>query len=377
MDELDLLARALPDAPAPSPEVVARARARLAGAPATSGVRRRRAWGWTLGAALATATVVMMVVTLVSNLAAAPAPVLVRPPKGNQALLDLADRVERRPQESGAYWREVWIDGDRVPAGEYTLRVTSTRTVWYPRDTADPVLLEKRGPSARPATAADERAWRAAGSPGKVKPDCPKGNPADVCRPLPITDDPQGCTYGWRVDPKGQLGNTSVANLTLADLDALPADQAGLRTKLRTYHQIWYDQGFKQSFEEFLPTTANLLTMPLRPRVRAALLRLLAGLPTTKVYGEGTDPTGRKGLSVSFYKAGETYYLGRVSRPMPAYHRQFLDQDTGMMQAHATYAGQARQGLRKDDVFGYRASGVAAGWTDERPARPRNCAAAK
>ncbi|MFD1538809.1 hypothetical protein [Nonomuraea guangzhouensis] len=70
MDEVTLLAQAVPDVPPPSAETVARARARLATrqAPARR-PRTRRHWGWTAGAAVATMAVVTSVVMLVSNLA--------------------------------------------------------------------------------------------------------------------------------------------------------------------------------------------------------------------------------------------------------------------------------------------------------------------
>ncbi|MEU0484972.1 hypothetical protein ABZ260_38065 [Streptosporangium sp. NPDC006013] len=88
MDEITLLAQAVPDVPPPSAETVARARARLT-ARQTS-VRRlhpRRHWGWTAGAAVATMAVVTTVVMLVSNLVGVsePAPPPAAPPTFKQA----------------------------------------------------------------------------------------------------------------------------------------------------------------------------------------------------------------------------------------------------------------------------------------------------
>ncbi|WP_214316931.1 hypothetical protein [Nonomuraea sediminis] len=75
MDEVALIAQAVPDAPPPASEVVARARARLAAHEhPVRQARMRRGWGWTAGAAVATAAVVVAVVMLVSNLAGAPEP---------------------------------------------------------------------------------------------------------------------------------------------------------------------------------------------------------------------------------------------------------------------------------------------------------------
>ncbi|WP_431895493.1 hypothetical protein [Nonomuraea sp. bgisy101] len=73
MDEVTLLAQAVPDVPPPSAETVARARARIAAreAPARR-PRVRPHWGWTAGAAVATTAVVTAVVMMVSNLAGVP-----------------------------------------------------------------------------------------------------------------------------------------------------------------------------------------------------------------------------------------------------------------------------------------------------------------
>ncbi|MFD0476666.1 hypothetical protein ACFQ0B_56875 [Nonomuraea thailandensis] len=83
MDEIRLLAQAIPDEPPPSAETVARARARLIAGKAGARQprpRRRWGWGWTAGAAVVTAAVVMTVVMLVSNLVGVPEPAPLTPP---------------------------------------------------------------------------------------------------------------------------------------------------------------------------------------------------------------------------------------------------------------------------------------------------------
>ncbi|MED7927188.1 hypothetical protein SMD20_23225 [Nonomuraea sp. LP-02] len=99
MDEITLLARAIPDEPPPSAETVARARARLATRhAATRRVRPRWGWGWTAGAALATTAVVMAVVMSVSNLTGvtgpasppSPPPAFEEPPHAYKGLNRLA-----------------------------------------------------------------------------------------------------------------------------------------------------------------------------------------------------------------------------------------------------------------------------------------------
>ncbi|MEV0194911.1 CU044_5270 family protein [Nonomuraea sp. NPDC050691] len=373
MDELDLLDRALPDARPPSPEVIARARARLAG-PAPHRARpRARAWTWTVTAAAATAAIVTLVVSLVANLA--PAPQVAVAPKPNQALYDLADRIEKLPAPSGAYWRHVTIYGAYGRADGFTYRATTRLEVWQSRDPADPrLMMTWYGPAARPATPADERAWRAVGSPRRIKP-CGKG---ERCGYVTFTDQPQQCAYSWDPTGGGTLGNHSVGTITMAELATFPTDQNALSDKLRTYHQIWYRNGFKQSFEEFLPTAASLLSEPLRPDQRAALIRLLAGLRSTKVAGTVTDPLGRPALSVDLGVSAGTYsFPGEPRTEVPVEQRTLLDPGTGATLGTVIHAGRTAAWATKGDLVAYNATAPESGWTTQRPAPPKGCAKRK
>ncbi|GAA2298635.1 hypothetical protein GCM10010149_54290 [Nonomuraea roseoviolacea subsp. roseoviolacea] len=371
MDELDLLDRALPGARPPSPEVIARARARLAGPghfPA-----RRRTWMWMVTAAAATAAIVTLVASLVAQLA--PAPPAAVAPKRNQALYDLADRIGKLPATSGPYWRSVSVFGAYGRAGGFTYRATTRLEVWQSRGPADPrLMMTWYGPAARPATPADERAWRDAGSPRRIKP-CGKG---ERCRYVTFTDQPQQCTYSWDPSEGGALANRSVGTITMAELAAFPADQNALRDKLRTYHQIWYRNGFKQSFEEFLPTAANLLSEPLRPDQRAALIRLLAGLRSTKVAGTVTDPLGRPALSVDLGVSAGTYsFPGEPRTEVPVEQRTLLDPGTGAALGTVIHASRTVAWATKGDLVAYNATAPESGWTTQRPAPPKGCAKRK
>ncbi|MEV4014875.1 hypothetical protein AB0J35_30680 [Nonomuraea angiospora] len=355
MDELDLLARALPDAPPPSPEVVARARTRLAAGRTRS---RTRVWAWALGAAMATAAVVTAI-TVLAGVVSAPAPVLVQP--RNAELLQLADRVERLPDQRGAYWWEVMITGDRVSAGDYNLRTRQRIERRVPLNTAERTTILSYAATALPASAADERAWRAAGAPARAKPPCPKGTPADDCRPVRITDQLYDC--GWYDKGDAQVGDSSVASFTLADLAAIPADRNGLLAKLREYHRVWVSRGFEEPFEDFLPLAGNLLSMPIRPQLRAAILRLLAELPGTMVHGTATDPLGRQALSVT---------LTRDDAGSPSY-RTLLDPQTGATLARVSYVPGSSGG----DVLSYTARTPETGWTALPPPLPKSCKASR
>ncbi|MBE1587789.1 CU044_5270 family protein [Nonomuraea angiospora] len=382
MDELSLLARALPDAPPPSAEVVEKARLRLAAAqrkPVRPGRANRRglAWGWTLGAAATTIAVVMAVVTLVSNVTAVPAPVLA-PARGNDALLRLADQIARLPDERGDYWRRPLLNNwlTRVQAGGETFNVLSSSRIdlWQPRDPGDPVQAEQWQQFVRPATEADERAWRAAGSPDTVQRVCTPGTRAGDCAKVRLRSKPSQCVYTRAAEPGGVLGDSRLGELTLADLAALPGDAEQLREKLRTYWKTRKDSQPKGSFEEFLATSSALLELPVKPSVRAAALRLLAGLPTTKVRGSITDPLGRAGIEVTFIKSeGFTAEFGTDDEVAQRY-TTILDPHTGtVLAANVGIAVESTEGLAKGTFMDYQAWAPEAGWTSERPERPRGC----
>lgn len=381
MDELSLLARALPDdAPPPSAEVVEKARLRLAAAqrkPVRPGRAHRRglAWGWTLGAAATTIAVVMAVVTLVS-VTAVPAPMLA-PAGGNDALLRLADQIAKLPDERGDYWRRPLLTNEliRVSAGGETFNVLSSSRIdlWQPRDPGDPVQAEQWQLFVRPATEADERAWRAAGSPVTVqRPVC---TGVGDCAKVRLRSKPSQCVYARAAEPGGVLGDARLGELTLTDLAALPGDAEQLREKLRTYWKIRNDSRQpKVSFEQFLATSSALLELPVKPSVRAAALRLLAGLPTTKVRGSITDPLGRAGIEVTFIKSeGFTAEFGTDDEVAQRY-TTILDPHTGTVLAtNVEIAAESTEGLAKGTFMYYQAWAPEAGWTSERPKRPRGC----
>ncbi|MEU0568425.1 CU044_5270 family protein [Nonomuraea sp. NPDC005983] len=374
MDEFDLLARSLPDAPPPSQEVVDRARTRLS---ATMGrpvrhVRRRHAfWGWT---AVATVAVITAVIALVSSLAPVPVPVIA-PPRGNDALLRLADNVGRLPDQTGAYWRRPLLNSGliRVKAGDETFNVLSVSRVdlWQPRDPHDPVQARMRQEYVRPATPADERLWRAADSPSVAQRVCTPGTPAKDCGKVRVSSEPSKCVYTRAVEPGGVFADRRLGALTLADLAALPADVDGLREKLRSY---WQANPDRQSFEEFLPRSSALLGMPVSPAVRAAALRLLAGLPTTKVGGTIIDPLGRPGLAVAFIKSERFFAEFGADDEVAERYTTILDPRTGTVLApEAGIADESTEGLAKGTYLDYTAWASEAGWTNDRPDRPRSC----
>ncbi|MFI6389050.1 hypothetical protein [Nonomuraea sp. NPDC050540] len=334
MDELELLARALPDARPPSEEVVARGRAKVeaartrppAGRPAsrgsltrgnwTRGSWVRRSWAW---AALGTAAVVAVVVALAANLAPAPAPVLTPAPSQqplptprkspkpgpNQAMLDLAARIDKLHEPPRRYWRTSKITASKARTEN-----------WLPRSAGDRVML-----------------WQTGGG---------------------------TCTWGFSGYRGGKYGDTTVADFTMADLAALPAEPEALERKFREYNRIWNDRGFRMSFAEFAPVLGNMLYMPISPQVRAGVLRVLAGQPGTRVHGTAIDPLGREGLVVDLGGEGGTF------DDVPVRHRLFINLQNGAWQADVAYA------VKGGRIVSYHAT-LVSGWTDLPPRMPKGC----
>ncbi|WP_371781396.1 CU044_5270 family protein [Streptosporangium subroseum] len=390
MDEITLLASSLPDAPPPAPEVLARARARLA----AHEVRRRprHTWALIIGAATATAAVVTAAALTATLLAHARAPASApvsasaspTPRSGARLLLELADRVERLPVETGAYWRTRTLSRGPIPVGAASARYLIDSTLdmrqWTPAKPGAHSVQEVRSTGYEPLTSQDERIWREQGSPKQWR------VPAGCVPPKP-----SGCehtlTEGGRTPPgfmfwvssKGQLLDHSVSSFTLAELAALPADPALLRKRLAGYHATQVKRGIKalskDSFEEFLvEAVPKMLGLPVGPGVRATLLRMYAELPGGVAVREIVDSLGRSALAVDLRdnELRETTRLPFGGHEVPVTHETLLDSLTGRRIGARYLTLRVEDGFPKGTVLGSETVSEV-GWTDERPVLPSGC----
>ncbi|MEU1722503.1 CU044_5270 family protein [Nonomuraea sp. NPDC005692] len=340
--------------------------------------RRRGLRGLPILAAAAVA-VVLTAVVLVSNLIAVPAPVsnpAPPPADGNEALRRLAARVARLPDDHGVYWHRSLLNDTliRVRAGGRTFnaKVSSKSELWLPRDPKDPVQTQNGEPILSPATPADERAWQAAGSPGKVERVCTSGTRAVDCVKLPMLARNRVCQYTRDVAPSRGPGADALGRYTTAEILALPADEKGLREWLRA-EAAKEDEGRTRPPEEVVAGSRFLLSTPLRPAVRATVLRLLADLPTTGVRGMVEDPLSREGLAVDFDKGNRYFREFGEDDEVTEDHTTVLDPATGEILAQVTRAGEDTVGLPKGQVVDSQTWTPTTRWTDDRPERPRNC----
>ncbi|MER5996852.1 hypothetical protein ABT157_39705, partial [Streptomyces viridosporus] len=216
---------------------------------------------------------------------------------------------------------------------------------------------------ARPATPADEKAWRADGSPKKWdltdydqarRDDRREG---DEPRPEIVTWDGAGEFAG---DAPGGTADTvsAGAEIGLAELESLPTDTDRLRERLEEIIDEQYNAP-PHILEELLGETAENLAveLPASPRLRAAAYRVRASLPGVRDIGEVTDRSGRPGYAVE------------ISNPRPGgegKRRLIFDKETGLPLSGELYATSAGDGHRPGELVGYTLY-TAMGWTDQDP----------
>lgn len=335
MDELQLVRDFYADQPPPDPATTEAVRASLSapGVPARRGRRGGQAW-WGIpvltAAAAAAAVITVLAVSAPAPGGPAPSPAGSAAPVGSAAtaravLLAAAKTVSSVPQPSTArYYVTSGIVGNYLLVGPRDNRyvvVERTRTqLWAARSPHDGSPRFYQGLGARPASAADEAAWRADGSPTvwsyvgqAVGPEAVNGTPQyGTSRPLTTAADSKltaaTAAYGLQ---QFQIG---LKSLTLRQLLALPADPARLQAML--LDGVWNPRwdGPKTGF--LIQAIPPVLEMPVTPAVRGALYRLLAGLPGVRSLGSMTDPSGRGGAAVA-YTGGSQSHCGNELVPRP------------------------------------------------------------
>ncbi|CAL9656774.1 CU044_5270 family protein [Streptomyces sp. Tu 3180] len=340
-----------------------------------SRVGARPAWSVALAGAAAVAAAALVVTT------AGPPGEGPRPGAGAPAtdfsasriLLAAASDVEKTEATSGAYWYQEKRTGSlrRVPGKGYTLDVRHETRTWLTKGTGE---RDRRwtlhiDAGARPATPADEEAWRADGSPKRWdltdhdrarrernEPGRDDGTPLGP-RPEIVTWDGAGEFAGDA--PGGGTDTVSAgAEIDLTELQSLPTDPDRLRERLERIVDDQYNAP-RHILRELLGQTAeNLaLELPVSPRLRAAAYRVRASLPGVRDIGEVTDRSGRPGYAVE------------IGSPRPGAEnkrRLIFDKETGLPLSEESYATSAGDGHRPGELTGYTTFTVMR-WTDRAP----------
>ncbi|MFD3735814.1 CU044_5270 family protein [Streptomyces sp. NPDC058632] len=242
-------------------------------------------------------------------------------------LLSAAKKAETSAAD-GTYWQTTTRSEDVNVVGEqgqlFAVRTTSTAE-WSVgvRPGSRSLMVSGLDGVTAPRTKADEARWRAAGSPGTMRAEA--------------TGNEEGGTLGYtmgtrrpmvmRTDADDKIYALGPRNVTYQDLRELPSDSGELRRELEKLYaeDSGADTGVGRT-AYVLRRAADLVTMPVKPAVRAAAYRVMADLPGVRGLGRVTDPLGREGVGVAFPGTARTP-LGSVEQ------RLVVDPSTGAMLA--------------------------------------------
>jgi hypothetical protein len=228
-----------------------------------------------------------------------------RPVTAREVLLAAATRAQSAPAAHGKYWHVRTLDVyGPMKLDSYLVMRRSVEESWDARDPRGTSWSGHRDIGVRPRAAADEKAWRAAGSPTRWTLD------ADSDNALVLSTEPDKGYLLKDPDPPRYLEDLGM--LTLAQVQRLPADPAALkawvtgRIQSRMGHAPGSEMGNHFLFG-FL--SRLLLDTPAAPDVRASAFRILADLPGVRGLGTVQDASGRSGQGVEFVFRSTTEQL--------------------------------------------------------------------
>lgn len=221
---------------------------------------------------------------------------------GHIELLSAARQAESAVTE-GTYWQTTTRSENVDVAGDeghlFAVRSASTEE-WSVgvRPGTGSLMVSGLDSVTEPRTAADKDRWRAAGSPSKVEIEV--GKKAGTGRLVTVIGTRRPMVMRTNVDDK--IYAVGPDNVTYKDLRALPSTSAELRRHLERLYarDNGADTGTSNRSAWMLRQAGNLVTMPVKPGVRAAAYRVMADLPGVRVTGRVTDPLGREGVGVDF-----------------------------------------------------------------------------
>jgi hypothetical protein len=225
---------------------------------------------------------------------------------GRAVLLTAATQVAKQAQPATErYWVTSATAGNFLRVGPvadpYTILDESQVQYWDARSPKDGTPSNAQQLGAAPVSAADRAAWQQDGSPtvwdyvgqsdGMAD---AAGYDSGMMRQLSMAGAPLiNLTVGYG-SQQFAVGNKT---LTLAQLQALPADPAKLKKLILSGGVAPGQSASAFLLDGVLPP---IMEMPVTPAVRAALYEMLAAMPGIKSLGEVTDPAGQQGEAVSY-----------------------------------------------------------------------------
>ncbi|MGW2084149.1 CU044_5270 family protein [Streptomyces sp. NPDC001880] len=339
-----------PDRPTPSPvreEELATLTSRPRAMRTARTTARPRRVGRSLVPGLALATAAAVAAVVITDIApekpgSAPS---ATSGSGSRILLAAASHVEQQPAGSGTYWyvEEHLGSFHKVLGKDYTVAARTEHRYWTAA-AKNKRWSQSLDLGARPATKADEAAWKADGSPTSWN-----------------VEGEETLTYAGKGEiqrdaPGGDGDTFKMGDLPLRLLATLPTDEQALRKRLFALVDKDYN-GPKRILDQIVVDTAVQLatTLPSTPSLRAAAYRLLAAEPGVRSLGDVKDHTGRTGYAVAL-----------PSPHGPTELRLIFDKSTGMPLGTETVATRDGDGVSKGQRQGYTTI-TSMKWTEKAP----------
>ncbi|GAA4581506.1 hypothetical protein GCM10023194_12970 [Planotetraspora phitsanulokensis] len=329
---------------------------------------------WGLGlAGVAAATAVAVGVTATGGTTPAPSAPAVAAPQGEQqpavklsakqVLLVAAESSLKAKAGSGAYWHIVTSSGNAQQVGtkvQYTVNSLGRSETWIARSPKVDSWWVSQNLGTKPAPGS-EAAWKQDGSPTTWTVKVAKRGGGKL-----LIDSKGGKPFGNPINVGDKIADLAGTNVSFAELQTLPTTAAALKARLMqgyAGHGTESDEPQDADAWLFQVTSGVLSDMPVKPAVRAAAYKVLAGLDGVRSLGEVTDALGRKGQGI-----------GRAeSWPNGQYERQLIiDPETGLLltdQIVAVHAGGQWAGAKPGTVVNYNAI-TKAEWTNNKPVKP-------
>ncbi|MFV2177289.1 hypothetical protein ACFHW2_09655 [Actinomadura sp. LOL_016] len=393
MDEMKAIAEMLDEPPTRTAENEGRRRLRAEIANPGPAARAKARFGWPLKAGLGLVAAGAAAAVAISAVGSGTPPAggggegtsAAPVDLGKQAVLVAAENAAK--QETGKYFFADHEDGQSyvVPTENGSYAIVGALSSTFVAAGLEPgmdVAFYERFPGPRPWTSEDEAAWKAAGSPSKIKVfSGDKWLTFDMAKKAP-----------WKLDGTDSQSEW-LGQYTLEELRNLPTDPKQLAErffapeKLGGEFEARLPKGAKLpeyfKSEEFIAASKirmvgwRLSSLPTPPKVRAGLMRALMAEPGVKAVGETTDPLGRKGVALT--SGGRTVEAeaeyGRPAGQVGSYGTReeiVFDKRTGnalAMQTVLTKPGGPYKDCEPGFIIDYTALRDM-GWSDTEPTPP-------
>ncbi|MEV6038482.1 CU044_5270 family protein [Nonomuraea sp. NPDC052116] len=299
MKEFQLIDEVMPQVPPADHATVTAARARMPGA---SRRRRLPVWPKVMLAAVAVSAVMAGGFVAVPLLGGTDVQT-VAAPDADAVLAAAADRLAAQPPGTGAWWRREMVQVARRRTATFTVEQRVRDVLWASRERG--YRTQRGRVSAKPLTPADEQAWKEAGSP-------------DLC---------DGCLSGKTY--------FTPLKMTTKPVTELPTEPEALKAEMLRANDKEAPEAWLWGASKWL-----LLDVESTPATRAALYRVLAGLPGVRVENDVTDIDGRTGVALTYGEA-------------PTRQQIIIDRDSGQLLAIQEGDGSSGYVIKR------------LGWTDD------------